>query len=46
MTDHLYTLEKFSGAVGKLATEPDDILGRMPAAAKQIAGMGRTLDRR
>ena len=40
MTDYLYALEKFSGAVGKLATEPDDMLGRLPAAAMQIAGMG------
>lgn len=39
MTDYLYTLEKFSAAVGKLATEPEDILGRLPAAAMEIVGM-------
>ena len=40
MTDYLYPFAKFSGAVGKLATDPEDILGRLPAAAKQIASMG------
>ena len=39
-TDYPYTLAKFSRALEKLATEPGDILARLPIAAREIAGIG------
>ena len=38
--DHHYTLAKFSSALERLATEPGDILARLPIAAREIAGIG------
>ena len=38
--DHQYTLAKFSSALEKLATEPGDVLARLPIAAREIAGIG------